>query len=204
MTFNVRAPNWSREPDSQLIAEAARLVYQANPEYYRLLGEDPKTVTRHLETHLKADKSELSESLIAYDRHSLIAIACFYPTTEMAEIQIAGLTLANRFLEFSSKQAHTLRKFRTQVPVENTKGMYLSRFSVNPEYRRLGLGNKLLSKLEDLCAQRGYDSLWMHVYSKNKTARLFYESLGYQPKGPKNLDFAIFLKTNLKGLYAYT
>jgi len=61
------------------------------------------------------------------------------------------------------------------------RGLYLEDLYVRPEYRRLGIGRALFSRLAALAAERGCGRMEWSVLDWNESARRFYESLGAAP-----------------------
>jgi ribosomal protein S18 acetylase RimI-like enzyme len=57
-------------------------------------------------------------------------------------------------------------------------GAYLNDLYVEPEYRRLGLGRRLIAKLAASLRARGRTFLWWTVKPKNEDGLAFYRALG--------------------------
>lgn len=71
----------------------------------------------------------------------------------------------------------------------NTKYLYLEYFGVDPDYRRLGIANKLIEEIEKFAKKN--DISYMKFTSGNKrvAAHSFYKRHGYQIK-----DTSVFIK----------
>lgn len=52
---------------------------------------------------------------------------------------------------------------------------------VAPEHRSQGIGSKLLAAFKKLCKEKGFDSVFVSVYFKNKQGIGFYEKSGFAP-----------------------
>ncbi len=52
--------------------------------------------------------------------------------------------------------------------------------AVLPEYRRQGIGRRLMEKAEQMAAARGISTVELHVWEANDQARAFYDRLGYR------------------------
>jgi ribosomal protein S18 acetylase RimI-like enzyme len=52
--------------------------------------------------------------------------------------------------------------------------------AVLPDYRRLGIGRRLMQAAEEIAAQRGIPAVELHVWEDNQLARAFYDRLGYR------------------------
>ena len=58
---------------------------------------------------------------------------------------------------------------------------YVYLIYVAPNYRRQGLGRKLMEHAKDWAKDQGYDQLSLQVFTKNTAALKLYENLGYRP-----------------------
>lgn len=68
----------------------------------------------------------------------------------------------------------------SQTVLEETDMMNLA---VHPEFRRRGIGEKLVAALEDVLRQRGSKALTLEVRASNAPAIALYEKLGFQQVG---------------------
>jgi len=57
--------------------------------------------------------------------------------------------------------------------------IWIYNLHVIPDFRGQGLARKLLKKAEEWADRQGLDTIALHVYENNKTARQLYESLDY-------------------------
>ena len=79
----------------------------------------------------------------------------------------------------------------------------LLKIAVAPEFRRRGTGAALLSRLEDLCRDRGSEVMFLEVRAANAIAVGLYEMLGYARVGCRKKyyadpqDDALILKKSL-------
>jgi ribosomal protein S18 acetylase RimI-like enzyme len=56
---------------------------------------------------------------------------------------------------------------------------YLSNFAVRLDYRRQGIGRRLLQACEETVRERGFNELYLHVLRDNYPARQLYHGAGY-------------------------
>lgn len=61
--------------------------------------------------------------------------------------------------------------------------LYVENVAVLPAWRGQGLGQVLMDALATLARARGCSSLTLDAYASNAPARVFYERLGYAPRG---------------------
>ncbi|HLD42157.1 MAG TPA: GNAT family N-acetyltransferase [archaeon] len=60
---------------------------------------------------------------------------------------------------------------------------FFFRLSVHPDYRRKGIGKKLVEKGESILKSRGANHINIIVSGDNKDAQTFYEKMGYERGG---------------------
>lgn len=58
--------------------------------------------------------------------------------------------------------------------------LYISNLAVKNSYRRQGIAKQLLAKCEQIAISWGYDTIQLHVLSRNNSALQLYLSSGYQ------------------------
>ncbi|HHV14524.1 MAG TPA: GNAT family N-acetyltransferase [Acholeplasmataceae bacterium] len=62
----------------------------------------------------------------------------------------------------------------------NAKAFYLSRFAVNPDYLKQGIGSLMISKIKKVAKELGAKYLRLFVVIINKRAIQFYEKNGFR------------------------
>ncbi len=60
---------------------------------------------------------------------------------------------------------------------------YIFGFRIKPEYRGLGIGSKMMQRIEIDLIEKGYEWAILNVNHDNGQARILYERLGYQVVG---------------------
>jgi ribosomal-protein-alanine N-acetyltransferase len=60
---------------------------------------------------------------------------------------------------------------------------YIQTIEVAPDQRRLGVGGKLLERLEQSAESAGAQVIWLHVDAENAGAIRLYEARGYTRRG---------------------
>lgn len=60
---------------------------------------------------------------------------------------------------------------------------YINNIAVDPDYRRLGVGGRLLAQLEDFCLQQNAQSITLEVRSRNHQAIGLYQKHGFASCG---------------------
>ena len=58
---------------------------------------------------------------------------------------------------------------------------YIYLVYVMPQYRRQGMGRKLMQHAKDWAKKQGYDQISLQVFVKNTAALRLYETLGFRP-----------------------
>jgi ribosomal protein S18 acetylase RimI-like enzyme len=59
--------------------------------------------------------------------------------------------------------------------------LLVDQLSVNSQWRRRGIGTRLISQLTKFACERGIDELVLDYWSSNLVAKEFYQSLGFKP-----------------------
>ena len=59
----------------------------------------------------------------------------------------------------------------------------IARVAVEPEYRRQGVGARMLLEMENLCEDKGINKLLLDVRESNQTAYSFYDDYGFVQDG---------------------
>jgi len=57
--------------------------------------------------------------------------------------------------------------------------MYIHQLSVEPDYRRIGVGRRLMCALENLAKKNGISKFVLDSWEFNKESHTFFEQLGY-------------------------
>ena len=63
---------------------------------------------------------------------------------------------------------------------QNVKELYITSFCVSDEYRRKGMGKKLLNYLYDIGVAEGYLNISLEVRRNNETAIEFYKKMQFE------------------------
>ena len=80
---------------------------------------------------------------------------------------------------------------------KTTKIAHLFHLFVDPEYRRRGLAQKMITAMEDHGSNLGTVSFSLFVVPKNQPARILYEKIGYQEDGLGRTGGIKYSKINL-------
>jgi len=75
--------------------------------------------------------------------------------------------------------------------------MLLSRIYIDPQYFRLGIGTRLLTKSEQWMASKGFDSYVLKVHQDNPIGRQFYEKMGFEQVEPADEEGEILLRKTI-------
>ena len=58
--------------------------------------------------------------------------------------------------------------------------LYISNLAVHPQYRKLGIAQKLLASCEQTAQHWGFSNIYLHVLENNHQARGLYYKMGYR------------------------
>ncbi|MBN2351610.1 MAG: GNAT family N-acetyltransferase [Spirochaetales bacterium] len=59
--------------------------------------------------------------------------------------------------------------------------VYLDQICVKPEYRKKGLGRRLMDELTSYCRENGIGRIELSVWSDNQNAQAFFKKMGFDP-----------------------
>ena len=68
---------------------------------------------------------------------------------------------------------------------DKPKQFFVTGVGVHEEYRRQGVGTRLLERISDLAQDRGCENIWTVADGKNAEVRSFYKALGGSESGAK-------------------
>lgn len=85
------------------------------------------------------------------------------------------------------------------------KEAHVTNIAVHPDYRRRGIGRRLLETLIDRAIAEGCDTITLEVRKSNFSAQALYRQYGFEPKGIRrgyyidtNEDAIIMTRNNLQ------
>lgn len=65
----------------------------------------------------------------------------------------------------------------------------ITEFFISPDYRRQGIGTRLLNTVLSLCRSRGAKEITLLTGDDNIPAQAFYKSLGFVPSGELHMEW---------------
>jgi ribosomal protein S18 acetylase RimI-like enzyme len=80
-----------------------------------------------------------------------------------------------------------------------TKGFGILAIAVHPQHQRLGIGNILMQKIEELAILKGFHSMHLSVHPSNLHAVSFYEKLGWRRASAPEIEWWGLMTKNLVG-----
>lgn len=111
----------------------------------------------------------------------------------LKDIKTSGLYLAEKNQEIIGiivldpevpKEYNTIKWRFTSGPVNS-----IHRLAVHPKKKTPGLAKELVTYVEKIANENGYNIIRLDTYSKNIAADKFYRKMGYQYAGDINLKF---------------
>jgi diamine N-acetyltransferase len=60
------------------------------------------------------------------------------------------------------------------------RSLTIDQMSVNPEFRRLGVGDALMKHVREIARDESFDRIRLTVWSDNESAIAFYEQMGFK------------------------
>ncbi|MBV5257920.1 GNAT family N-acetyltransferase [Synechococcus moorigangaii CMS01] len=109
---------------------------------------------------------DLSQRLKQNKEHHVCFVAALQTTTSQDIVGMVEISV--RYLQ--------------AVAIAPTKVPYISNLAVNPQYRRLGIARRLLTRCETQVRYWNYCSVALHVLENNEAAKQLYLSCGYDVK----------------------
>ena len=137
-----------------------------------------KITTTNLNFLLKFTIGEYSNDLFRYgeatDRNRSVELA----TKEIMNLVHRGIDTPNQFI-YRVKDDHQTVGWLWHQLVEQGKTGFLLYIFINQEFRRRGLGEKLLKLFEKEAADQGANELILYVFIDNVPAVKMYQKHGY-------------------------
>jgi len=90
---------------------------------------------------------------------------------------------AKFFIAWNDDEAVAYCKLRTveePVALRGLKHLELERIYVKQEWKRVGIGKRLLQTCIDFAKQKNFDVLWLGVWEHNQKALDFYTKMGFE------------------------
>lgn len=103
------------------------------------------------------------------------------------------------FIAEIDKKAVGYAKFRedSQVDcVKNENAVELQRIYILEKMKGKNVGKMLLQKCLDVAKIKGFETLWLGVWSQNFSAQKFYKKLGFERIGEMYFEYGSEIETN--------
>jgi len=129
------------------------------------------------------DESELTAMIHELAEFERAAAECSVTETQLREALFGPQpTVHGHLVEVDGLAAAGALWFRTFSTWDGAAGIHLEDLFVRPQFRRRGLGRKLLATLARECVDHGYTRLSWAVLDWNVNAIALYDSVGGQPQ----------------------
>ncbi|BAQ62728.1 GCN5-related N-acetyltransferase [Geminocystis sp. NIES-3708] len=93
--------------------------------------------------------------------------------------------------------------FRTEYGWKGKKTYpYIANLAVSKNYRRQGIGSKLLSKCETIAKEHGFKELYLHVLASNQSGKQLYLRNGYTIRQVETDLYSLFVPSKRRLLLA--
>jgi GNAT superfamily N-acetyltransferase len=129
------------------------------------------------------DAAELTAMIHELAEFEHAADQCTVTESQLHEALFgADPTVYGHLVEVDGRPAAAALWFRNFSTWDGVGGIYLEDLFVRPEFRRRGLGRKLLATLAHECIERGYTRLSWAVLDWNVDAIALYDTVGGTPQ----------------------
>ncbi|MGB0437728.1 MAG: GNAT family N-acetyltransferase [Mycobacterium sp.] len=129
------------------------------------------------------DESELTAMIHELAEFERAAADCSVTETQLREALFGPQpTVQGHLVEVDGLAAAGALWFRTFSTWDGAAGIHLEDLFVRPQFRRRGLGRKLLATLARECVDHGYTRLSWAVLDWNVNAIALYDSVGGRPQ----------------------
>ena len=125
---------------------------------------------------VERDDSQYSyrNTLVAVEDDRVVGIAVSYDGAQLHQLRLAFITMAKEFLN----RDHSGMDDETQAGE-----LYLDSFAVLPEYRRRGIGTRLLLATAEKAERMNIQQVGLLVDKGNPTAEQLYLAVGFRYEG---------------------
>lgn len=128
-----------------------------------------------MEIALRSYRAQDLDAIYALDR------VCFEPQFRFSRSAMRRFAQAHRARVIIAEEGGTLAGFGILhiEGAERSRAGYIVTLDVDPRYRRLGLGGRLMAAMEEQAQAAGCGLLVLHVFTGNAAAIRFYENRGF-------------------------
>ena len=175
-----------KKKDSPQIAALINLASDGVVEYLfhgLIPGMSPKQIVAH---NLKNDNYPHSyrSAVVAEDDNTVVGMALSYPSS------YHQITDEMRAFFPADRVAHLRHFYSTRI--ENS--WFLDALGVHENYRRRGIGAKLIALTKEKAIENGYNDLTLMVFADNDVAITLYEKMGFERIQQVRLNANEFIK----------
>lgn len=117
--------------------------------------------------------------------------ACFQPPLRFPRAYMRHLVDSSSTAVWVAEDEGTLAGFAIVEWFQKQQTIaYIETIEVAAEYRRQGIGDELLRRVEDSARATGARLIWLHVDAENASAIRLYEAHGYKRQGREENYYA--------------
>ena len=168
------------------LIETSKLIFNCLSEYYSIFGSKKKMLSL-ITKELQNKSGETYKSIKKCIKKKIVGILFYYDYDEFS-----ARTLSSN-LNLNSNLNNLKKIFQFSKKIQKVKkkcSFYISRFSIDENFKNKGIGSNLIKKLCKIVKNKKKKFILLHVNNKNIQAVKFYKK--------NNFDF---LKKNNKYEY---
>ncbi len=167
-------------------SKLANLFCLATPEYCSLFKSLKGNTIKFVKSIANKPGTELENFITLEEKNKIVGLCSIYFSSEIQNRQLKT-NLIMRNLIHKKKRSIFIKKIQKNInslPLIKKKTLYLSRYSILQKYQGKGYGDLFLKKiLDDL---KKFKSISLHLNSKNKRAKEFYNKINFKKVNKKN------------------
>lgn len=156
------------------------IIYTGENLFYSIFGDNFKEILKKLFIEKGNQFSYKFTNFIFYDEKITgMVLSYSYDEKKKIELNTGYFLIKIMKLNFLKIIPNLLKSYNVLGKIDK-EDYYISNIAIYPEYRKIGLGSKLLNFIENLAKNRKLKKIVLEVEKENENAINVYENFGFK------------------------